>query len=112
MDCFKVTVPDGKRLHGHTATGQLVPVHPGEYLVHRLRPKGAATAPPILRLVGADAMGRDVHVRWDAVSAFDPVPEDATDTGDPPSGQRPLAGNDESFQLEHDDRTRSPANAR
>ena len=62
MHCFKVTVPDGRPVHGVTASGQSVPVYPGEYLVHCLAPKAVREAPPILRFVGADALGRDVHV--------------------------------------------------
>jgi hypothetical protein len=37
-------------------------VYPGEYLVHCLAPKLGREVPPILRFVGADAQGRDVHV--------------------------------------------------
>jgi hypothetical protein len=62
MHCFKVKVPDGRSVHGVTASGQPVPVYPGEYLVHCLAPKLGREAPPILRFVGADALGRDVHV--------------------------------------------------
>ena len=105
MDCFKVKVPDGKTLRGHTATGQMVPVHPGEYLVHRLRPKGDARAPAILRLVGADALGRDVHVRWDAIHALGLEVEDAADADDVARPcQRHAAGNDDSFDPGREDR--------
>lgn len=62
MECFEFTVPEDTQLRGRTVTGQPVPVYPGKYLAHLLRPKAAPQAPAILRLVGADAQGRDVHV--------------------------------------------------
>ncbi|MFL6696944.1 MAG: hypothetical protein ACJ8GJ_07220 [Vitreoscilla sp.] len=62
MECFKLTVPEDTRLRGRTVTGQPVAVYPGEYLAHLLWPKADPRAPAILRLVGADALGRDVHV--------------------------------------------------
>ena len=65
MECFTLTVPEDAQLHGRTVTGQPVPVYPGEYLAHLLRPKTDPRAPAVLRLVGADAQGRDVHVPLD-----------------------------------------------
>jgi hypothetical protein len=67
MQCFEVWVPEGRSLRGVTANGQPVPVYPGEYLVHRLA-KAGRHLPPLLRFVGADAQGRDVHVPLDAAS--------------------------------------------
>ena len=65
MECFKLTVPEDTQLRGRTVTGQPVAVYPGEYLAHLLRPKADPGAPALLRLVGADALGRDVHVPLD-----------------------------------------------
>ena len=62
MECFKVELPEDVRLIGTTATGEAAQVYPGEYLVHLLRPKVPAAAPVVLRFVGADVTGRDVHV--------------------------------------------------
>ena len=62
MECFELTVPEDAQLRGRTVTGQPVPVYPGKYLVHLLQPKAAPQVPAILRFVGADAQGRDVHV--------------------------------------------------
>jgi hypothetical protein len=67
MECFRVQVPDGVKIAGVTAAGHPSAVLPGEYLVHRLRPKTGSGARPLLRFVGADALGRDVHVPLDAV---------------------------------------------
>jgi len=62
-ECFRVRVPASSGLAGFTAGGQRVPVMPGEYVVHRVRPKvrvdGIAET---LRFLGADPRGRDVHV--------------------------------------------------
>lgn len=62
MKCFTVKLPEGAKLIGSTATGEAAQVYPGEYLVHLLRPKGRVAAPAVLRFVGADVTGRDVHV--------------------------------------------------
>jgi hypothetical protein len=62
MECFELTVPEHTTLRGRTVTGQPVPVYPGKYLAHLLRPRTAPEAPALLRLVGADALGRDIHV--------------------------------------------------
>lgn len=63
VDCYRVKVPEGSKLTGFTATGQRVPIVPGEHIVHRLKPKvrlnGIAEA---LRFLGADEVGRDVHI--------------------------------------------------
>ena len=44
MECYRVKLPPGARLAGFTATGQRLPILPGEYHVHRLRPKVALRA--------------------------------------------------------------------
>ena len=62
MECYRVQIPDGVKVPGVTASGQLSAVHPGEYFVHRWRPKAAANDQALLRFVGAGASGRDVHV--------------------------------------------------
>jgi hypothetical protein len=62
MECYKVKLPEDARLIGTTATGEPAQVYPGEYLVHLLRPKVPVAAPAVLRFVGADVTGRDVHV--------------------------------------------------
>lgn len=63
MECYRVKVPPGTRLTGFTADGQRVPILPGEYHVHRFRPKlplrGRADA---LRFVGAYGPNTDIHV--------------------------------------------------
>ena len=62
MECYRVHIPDGVRVSGVTAAGSATAVLPGEYLVHRLRPKAAVSNQALLRFVGADAAGHDVHV--------------------------------------------------
>ena len=62
MDCFKIRLPEDTTLVGTTASGEPTQVFPGEYLVHRLEPKVPSTGFALLRFVGADAAGRDVHV--------------------------------------------------
>ena len=73
-ECYRVTVPDGAQLTGFTATGQRVPVVPGEHVVHRLKPKvplnGIAEA---LRFLGADEVGRDVHVAVSSSDELEPL---------------------------------------
>ena len=76
MECYRVQVPDGAKIDGLTATGRPAAVLPGEYLVHRLRPMTSSKAPPMLRFVGADALGRDVHVPLDAVQSLLELPEE------------------------------------
>lgn len=71
MECYRVEIPDGVRVMGATAAGHPSAVLPGEYLVHRLRAKGAPSdTPAVLRFVGADALGRDVHVPLDVVQGL------------------------------------------
>jgi hypothetical protein len=65
MECFKVRVPEDAEVRGCTASGEKVLVYPGEYVVHLLRPRIAPQASAVLRFVGADAQGRDVHVAVD-----------------------------------------------
>lgn len=63
MDCERVTVPEGAHVTGWTASGRRVRIAPGDYAVHRLRPK--VPLPDVreaLRFVGADPHGGDVHV--------------------------------------------------
>ena len=67
MECCRVEIPDGVRVVGTTAAGHPSAVLPGEYLVHRLRPKGT---PAVFRFVGADVLGRDVHVPPDVVDGL------------------------------------------
>jgi len=62
MECFKIRLPEESTLVGMTAEGQPAQVYPGEYLVHLLKSKAPSIAPAILRFVGADPLGRDVHV--------------------------------------------------
>ena len=62
MECYRVHIPIGARVAGATADGSMTYVLPGEYLVHRLFPKVPALLSPVLRFVGADPSGRDVHV--------------------------------------------------
>jgi len=69
MLCYRVEIPDGARVVGTTAAGDRAAVLPGEYLVHALRPK-LPSARPVFRFVGADALGRDVHVPLDSFAAF------------------------------------------
>ena len=71
MECYRVEIPEGVRVIGTTAAGLPSAVLPGEYLVHRLRPKGIPSGTPaVLRFVGADAQGRDVHVPLEAVQGL------------------------------------------
>lgn len=71
MECYRVEIPDGVRVLGATAAGHPAAVLPGEYLVHRLRPKGVPSdAAAVLRFVGADALGRDVHVPVEVVQGL------------------------------------------
>ena len=67
MECYRVHVPVGTRVDGATADGAVTYVLPGEYLVHRLFPKVPTLFSPVLRFVGADPTGRDVHVALGAL---------------------------------------------
>ena len=67
MACYRVHIPIGTRLAGSTAQGEATGVLPGEYLAHRLSPKLPTLLSPVLRLVGADPAGRDVHVSLEAL---------------------------------------------
>lgn len=71
MEAFRVRIPEGVKVRGVTADGDPTTVLPGEYLVHHLRPK-VPRAGTLLRLVGADALGRDVHVPPDSMNRFFP----------------------------------------
>ena len=62
MECYRVHIPIGTGVAGATADGSMTYVLPGEYLVHRLFPKVPTLLSPVLRFVGADPTGRDVHV--------------------------------------------------
>ena len=66
MECFRLEILPGQRLVGRTADGQWTAIQPGEYVVHRLKPKVARQS-DILRFVGADDRGRDVHLPIDAL---------------------------------------------
>ncbi len=70
MDCYRVLIPDGVKVLGVTATGYPSALLPGEYLAHRLRPKDPDTTQALVRFVGADALGRDVHVPQTSVQKF------------------------------------------
>ncbi len=70
MECYRVQIPDGIKVLGVTAAGRPSAVLPGEYLVHRLRAKGASNSEALLRFVGADSVGRDVHVPLDTARKF------------------------------------------
>ena len=67
MECYRVHIPVGTKVSGTTADGSATQVLAGEYLVHRILPKLPTKAAPVLRFVGADPTGRDVHVRLDAL---------------------------------------------
>ena len=69
MLCYRVRIPDGAKVAGATADGQITTVLPGEYLVHLLRPK-IPTTHPLVRFVGADATGRDVHVPLEIAKGY------------------------------------------
>lgn len=71
MLCYRVEIPDGAKVVGTTAAGDRAAVLPGEYLVHALRPK-LPSAHAVFRFVGADALGRDVHVPLESFAAFLP----------------------------------------
>jgi hypothetical protein len=71
MRCYRVEIPEGAKVVGTTAAGDRAAVLPGEYLVHALRPK-LPSARPLFRFVGADALGRDVHVPLESFAAFLP----------------------------------------
>jgi hypothetical protein len=62
MDCYRVQIPDGVKVLGLTATGYPSALLPGEYLAHRLRPKDPSGTQELLRFVGGDTLGRDVHL--------------------------------------------------
>lgn len=62
-ECYRVHIPHGVRVPGTTASGVVTAVLPGEYMVHRLRSRGRLVDPDLVRFVGADVAGRDVHVR-------------------------------------------------
>ena len=69
MICYRVHIPCGVKVAGVTAQGQPTAVLPGEYLVNVLRPK-MPTAEPLLRFVGADPGGRDVHVPCEVAERY------------------------------------------
>jgi hypothetical protein len=69
MICYRVHVPCGARVVGVTADGKTATVLPGEYLVHELLPK-VSSAQALVRFVGADPSGRDVHVPLATVRRF------------------------------------------
>ncbi|MDR7334564.1 hypothetical protein [Roseateles asaccharophilus] len=65
--CYRIKVPEGRRLLGCTVAGRRVPILPGEYLVHRLPARTHITG-SALRFVGAHGSEHDVHIK---------LPEDA-----------------------------------
>lgn len=62
-ECYRVKVPEGRRLNGFTVSGQRVPILPGEYHVHRMPPKASSAGAAALRFVGAHGRDNDVHIR-------------------------------------------------
>ena len=65
MASYRVRIPPGSQLAGHTASGQRAVIPPGEHTVHRLRLSARPSRwgrRELLRFVGADFRGRDVHV--------------------------------------------------
>jgi len=72
FECYRVVVPENARLAGYTVAGRRVQIAPGEYVVHRMRPKvplrGIAEA---LRFLGADERGEDLHVPVRTDPAFE-----------------------------------------
>jgi len=75
MECYQVQVPDGIKVSGVTADGRSTTVLPGEYLVHPLGPK-IPWSRTVLRLVGADATCRDVHILPEALRQIGVCPAD------------------------------------
>ncbi len=74
MECFKIRVPEESALVGATADGAPARILPGEYLVHLLKPKLPVRSPAVLRFVGADVAGRDVHVPLPATEGSQDLP--------------------------------------
>lgn len=74
MECFKIRVPEEPALVGATADGAPARIFPGEYLVHLLKSKLPARSPTVLRFVGADVAGRDVHVPLPTTEGSQEVP--------------------------------------
>jgi hypothetical protein len=70
MECYRVHIPVGTKVPGRNASGNSTYVLSGEYLVHRLAPKLVDGTSPVLRFVGADPTGRDVHVTLEALRTF------------------------------------------
>lgn len=70
MECYRVHIPIGTRVPGITASGHPACVLPGEYVAHRLPARLTRTPEVLLRLVGADPAGRDVHVSLPALRRF------------------------------------------
>lgn len=62
-ECYRVRVPEGRRLTGVTVAGQRVPILPGEYHVHRLPPKALLAGTTAFRFVGAHGRDNDVHIK-------------------------------------------------
>lgn len=62
-ECYRVKVPEGRRLTGFTVAGQRVPILPGEYHVHRLPSKAPWAGGAALRFVGAHGPDNDVHIK-------------------------------------------------
>lgn len=62
LECVRVHIPPGACVRGYTAEGEATRVAPGEHAVHVLNPKLPLARGPVLRFVGGDPRGRDVHV--------------------------------------------------
>lgn len=67
--CHRIDIPVDVKVPGFTAQGCPTTVLPGQYLVHELSGK-LPFAERLCRIVGADASGRDVHVRREAVARY------------------------------------------
>jgi len=63
VECYRIVVPEDARLAGYTVAGQRVPIAPGEYVVHKMRPKVPLRGVRgTLRFLGAHVRGEDLHV--------------------------------------------------
>lgn len=79
---------------GFTVAGQRVTLLPGEYHVHRLRPKAVLTA-AALRFVGAHGCGNDVHIKLpDDADVSKVLSVEVQPAEEPCVRQRPSAGRD------------------
>jgi hypothetical protein len=82
MQCYRVRVKDDPPLVGYAADGRAKAVLPGEYAVHLLRRPTYDGMGAVLRFIGADQRGGDLHVPpasmeevrdWPLLSPFSPI---------------------------------------